>query len=111
LGPFAEDFYDAFRLGLGESTIGLGDIDGVNFAATQGLERRTSELRERLDRQAAEAEERVRTRDEEIQRLRDEVAELHARLSVLSALEGRLEGLEAATADADDLRLTGTPAR
>jgi trimeric autotransporter adhesin len=49
MGPVAEDFYAAFPIGLGETTIGLGDIDGVNMAAIQGLARRleaaTAEVR------------------------------------------------------------------
>lgn len=87
LGPVAEDFYQAFGLGLGETAIGLGDIDGVNFAAAKALERRTSELGEELDRRAAE-----------IERLRAQVSELQARLDAVQALEERLARLEAAGA-------------
>jgi hypothetical protein len=43
LGPVAEDFHAAFGLGDSDHAIGLGDIDGVNFAAVQALERRTAE--------------------------------------------------------------------
>lgn len=45
LGPVAEDFYAAFPLGLGNTTIGMGDIDGVNLAAVKALEQRTAELK------------------------------------------------------------------
>ena len=55
LGPVAEDFWAAFGLGLGETTIGLGDIDGVNFAAVQALEARTAELRRSQEELAAKA--------------------------------------------------------
>jgi trimeric autotransporter adhesin len=48
LGPVAEDFYAAFPLGLGETTIGMGDIDGVNLAAIQALEARTRSLQDEL---------------------------------------------------------------
>jgi hypothetical protein len=54
LGPVAEDFYRAFGLGLGETTLGLGDIDGVNFAAVKALEVRTAELRRGEARLAAD---------------------------------------------------------
>ena len=112
LGPVAEDFYEAFGLGLGETAIGLGDIDGVNFAATQGLERRTTALHERLDRQAEESAERERARDEELHRLRREVEELRARLSAYAALEERLTRLEAAGGvSGGEQRLTGAPTR
>ena len=59
MGPVAEDFYAAFPVGLGATTIGLGDFDGVNMAAIQGLaqrlERATAELRTlRAERDALE---------------------------------------------------------
>ena len=44
MGPVAEDFYHAFGLGIGETTIGLGDIDGVNFAAVKALDLRTQHV-------------------------------------------------------------------
>ena len=60
MGPVAEDFYAAFPIGLGETTIGLGDFDGVNMAAIQGLARRldaaTAEVRAlKAERDALEA--------------------------------------------------------
>jgi hypothetical protein len=45
LGPFAEDFRAAFGLGVDDRSIGLQDIDGVNFAAVQALEARTAAAR------------------------------------------------------------------
>jgi hypothetical protein len=53
LGPVAEDFYAAFPLGLGETTIGMGDIDGVNLAAAKALEARTVRLQQELDNRTA----------------------------------------------------------
>jgi trimeric autotransporter adhesin len=53
LGPVAEDFYAAFPLGLGETTIGMGNIDGVNLAAAKALEARTVRLQEQLDDRTA----------------------------------------------------------
>ena len=44
LGPFAEDFRAAFGLGVDAQSIGLLDIDGVNFAAVKALEERTRSL-------------------------------------------------------------------
>src|SRR4051812_8949072 len=74
LGPVAEDFYHAFGLGLGETTIGLGDIDGVNLAAAKALEVRTAELRQQLNQRTAE-----------VAALRGEVAGLHGELDALRA--------------------------
>ena len=54
LGPFAEDFWREFGLGDDPLAIGHLDIDGVNFAAVQALERRTTEQAERI--RALEAE-------------------------------------------------------
>jgi hypothetical protein len=72
LGPVAEDFYRAFGLGLGETTIGLGDIDGVNLAGVKALEARTTELRRELDARTAE-----------VAALRGELAELRAQVQAL----------------------------
>ncbi|MCF0040844.1 tail fiber domain-containing protein [Dyadobacter fanqingshengii] len=46
IGPMAQDFYSAFQLdGIGnDTTINSVDIDGVNMAAIQALEKRTKEL-------------------------------------------------------------------
>ena len=68
LGPFSEDFMAAFGLGSDDKGIGTQDIDGVNFAGIQALEKRTTELKEQL-----------RVRDEKI-------ADLESRLRRLEAL-------------------------
>jgi hypothetical protein len=72
MGPVAEDFYHAFGLGIGETAIGLGDIDGVNLAAAKALEVRTSDLQQQLNR-----------RSEEVTQLRGEIAELRAQVQAL----------------------------
>jgi hypothetical protein len=61
----AEDFAAAFGLGVGNKSIGLGDIDGVNFAAVQALEARTTEFKHELAKKNTEMAE-----------LRAEVAQL-----------------------------------
>lgn len=92
LGPVAEDFWRAFRLGLGETAIGLGDIDGVTFAAVQALADRSQRQSEQI--QVLQAENAA---------LREELAALRER-SVRATesatreradLLGRLEKLEA----------------
>jgi trimeric autotransporter adhesin len=80
MGPVAEDFYAAFGLGLGETAIGLGDIDGVNLAAAQALQARTARL------QAETAALRL-----EAAGLR---AELDATRAAYLGLEKRLRALE-----------------
>ncbi|HET7233759.1 MAG TPA: tail fiber domain-containing protein [Longimicrobium sp.] len=76
LGPVAEDFYHAFPLGLGETTIGLGDIDGVNLAGVKALEARTTHLQQQLDQRTAE-----------VTQLRGELAELRAQVQALAAAQ------------------------
>jgi hypothetical protein len=71
IGPFSEDFHAAFGVGTDEKSIGLLDIDGVNFAGVKALDDRTT-------RQAAE-----------IEALRARNAELEARLARLEALIGQ----------------------
>jgi hypothetical protein len=46
IGPVAQDFYSAFHLG-GTDSLGINSlcIDGINIAAVQALEKRTSELK------------------------------------------------------------------
>ena len=73
MGPVAEDFYRAYGLGLGETTIGLGDIDGVSLAAAKALEARTAQLQQQLT-----------ARDAEVAKLRDEMAELRAQVAALA---------------------------
>jgi hypothetical protein len=68
LGPFAEDFRAAFGLGVDDRSIGLLDIDGVNFAAIQALEARTAEVGQ-LRTQVRSLDERVRQLEALVQQL------------------------------------------
>lgn len=77
VGPMAEDFYQAFGLGVGETSIGVQDLAGVSLAAVKALEERTADL------QAKSAEVEV---------LR---AELGAVQAANAALEKRLAAIEA----------------
>jgi hypothetical protein len=88
LGPFAEDFRAAFGLGVDDISIGLLDIDGVNFAAAKALDARTTAQGEQIRAlQAGNAQLR-----EQNQGLQGETAELRAQNR---ALEERLQRLEA----------------
>ena len=57
LGPFAEDFRAAFGLGVDAQSIGLLDIDGVNFAGVKALDARTTDQAERIRQLEAEVAE------------------------------------------------------
>jgi len=84
MGPMAQDFWRAFGLGDGDTTISHVDVQGVTIAAIQGLAARGAEkdLRiERLEREVAALQaESARTAA-----LRDDVAALRAALQVLVA--------------------------
>jgi len=54
MGPVAQDFYAAFGLGGGDTTITTVDPAGVAFAAIQGLNQKVDELRNELKRKDAE---------------------------------------------------------
>jgi hypothetical protein len=58
IGPMAQDFYKAFGPdGIGsDTTINTTDIDGVNMAAIQALEKRTRQLQEENDQLRARLE-------------------------------------------------------
>jgi trimeric autotransporter adhesin len=79
VGPFAEDFWREFQLGAEPLAIGHLDIDGVNFAGVQALERRTR----------TQAEELAAVRTENAA-LRTDNAERRARLERLEELVARL---------------------
>ncbi|GGH31071.1 tail fiber domain-containing protein [Dyadobacter endophyticus] len=58
IGPMAQDFYAAFGLDgiANDTTINTSDIDGVNMAAIQALEKRTRALQEENDQLKAKLE-------------------------------------------------------
>jgi trimeric autotransporter adhesin len=74
LGPFSEDFASAFGLGTDDKAIGHQDIDGVNFAGIQALEKRTTDLKEQLrqrDEKIADLETRLRRLEALLENLKD----------------------------------------
>ena len=68
LGPFAEDFFAAFKLGNTEKAIGHQDIDGVNFAAIKALDARSETQQRQIDALKTENAE-LKRRLEELERL------------------------------------------
>ncbi len=71
IGPVAEDFWDAFRLG-GTDNKGISNfaIAGVNMAGVKALEKRTGDMKEEMAEMKGE-----------IDRLRAEIASLRAQLA------------------------------
>ena len=76
VGPMAEDFFNAFQLGIGNTSIGLQDLTGVSLAAIKELDQRTNDLRQKTA---------------EVEQLRDEVNQLR---QANSEMERRLATLE-----------------
>ena len=72
IGPMAQDFHAAFRLGSDDKTIGMLDSDGVMYAAIQGL---VEELKDR-DKEIAE----LKTKSAEIDDLKTELRALRERV-------------------------------
>lgn len=75
IGPMAQDWHRAFGFSADATTINMSDLDGVNLAAIQALERRTAAQREEI--QALRAENAS---------LREQNARTEARLRRLEAL-------------------------
>ncbi|HEX6039948.1 tail fiber domain-containing protein [Longimicrobium sp.] len=75
IGPMAQDWHAAFGFSRDDRTINMSDFDGVNLAAIQALEARTTEQAER-----------IRALEAENARLREENARTDERLRRLEAL-------------------------
>ena len=87
LGPMAEDFYTAFGLGTGNTSIGVQDLAGVSLVGVKALEARTAKLQEsNVQLKAA-----IEQKNTEVEQLRSELNSLRA---TTNALVQRLDELE-----------------
>ena len=84
LGPMAQDFYAAFKLGESDTGIDVVDADGVALAAIQGLHAQLAE-------KDAKASARLDAKDREIVALQVELA---AQKAEITAQKTRIAGLE-----------------
>lgn len=78
MGPMAEDFFKAFQLGTGNTSIGVQDLTGVSLAAIKELSKQTDELQ----RKTAEVEQ-LRS---QVDQLRQANSEMERRLASLEQL-------------------------
>jgi trimeric autotransporter adhesin len=69
IGPMAQDWAAAFGLSSDDKTINMSDLDGVNLAAIQALERRTSATNHRLEAENAELRRRLELLEAAVQKL------------------------------------------
>ncbi|HYP52033.1 MAG TPA: tail fiber domain-containing protein, partial [Pyrinomonadaceae bacterium] len=75
IGPMAEDFHAAFKLGSDDKTIGVQDAVGVSLAAVKALDERTSELQTKTDE--------LQRKTAEVEQLRTQVHTLEQRLAAI----------------------------
>jgi hypothetical protein len=75
IGPMAQDWYKAFAVGTGDTSIGLMDASGVSLAAAKALDSRTSAMQAEL-----------KAKDEEIAALQKKSSDMEARIARLEAL-------------------------
>ncbi len=78
MGPMAEDFYKAFQLGTGNTSIGLQDLTGVSLAAIKELHQRTEQLQQKTVE--------VEQLREQVNQLRLANSEMERRLATLEQL-------------------------
>lgn len=88
MGPMAEEFYDAFGLGVDEKHITGVDADGVALAAIQGLSQKL-----------ADAHEEIAQQDERLDEHTDHIAELE---TDLAEKDERIDDLERDLAEKDE---------
>jgi hypothetical protein len=79
IGPMAEEFYDAFGLGVDEKHITGIDSDGVALAAIQGLSAKLDDAHEEI----AHKDERIEKQTDRIGRLEAENEQLRERLAAV----------------------------
>ena len=78
MGPMAEDFFSAFQLGTGNTSIGVQDLTGVSLAAIKELDQRTNELRQKTTE--------VEQLREQLNQVRQVNTEMERRLATLEQL-------------------------
>jgi hypothetical protein len=95
IGPMAQDFWQAFHLG-GTDSLGINSIsiDGVNMAAIQALEKRTTQLNEKT----AELNEKTAELSEKTTKLNEKTAELQQKTDEIASLKEKVATLESAQA-------------
>lgn len=76
MGPMAQDFYAAFGLGSGDTTIASIDRDGVALAAIQGLHQKVDDSYQRSEARSQTTESRIRALEAENAGLRQRLEKL-----------------------------------
>ncbi|HZB43592.1 MAG TPA: tail fiber domain-containing protein [Pyrinomonadaceae bacterium] len=79
LGPMAEDFYGAFRLGTSDKAIGVQDLAGVSLAGVKALDERTA----RLQASNEQLNLGLQQKTAEVEQLRTQLNTLEQRLAAI----------------------------
>ncbi len=87
IGPMAEDFFEQFKLGTGNTSIGVQDLAGVSIAAVKALDERTLEL----EKKTAEVE-KLRTEVEGLRAMNAAFADRLAALEQNAKTQSKEEG-------------------
>ncbi len=85
MGPIAEEFTGAFRLGADEKKIGVMDVSGVALTAIQALDRKNREK----DARIAELEARIAAQEAQLSGDREQLVQLARELASIKALISR----------------------
>jgi hypothetical protein len=78
IGPMAQDFYSAFKVGNDEKHIGTIDEGGVAFAAIQGLNQKLEEQVKEKDTRISALEKRLAELETMMQKISEEVEQSKA---------------------------------
>ena len=95
MGPMAQDFFDAFRLGGSRRHISSVDADGVAMAALQGLHAVHVQAQETvagLKADAAEVAREVEANERKLALQERQIAEAESALAMLADMVGGLRG-------------------
>jgi hypothetical protein len=94
IGPVAQEFYSAFHLG-GTDSLGINSIciDGVNMAAIQALEKRTSELQKanekiaQLEQITSEQNAKIQAQQTSFDELKKEITKMKSDIQLLTEVK------------------------
>lgn len=94
IGPMAQDFYAAFKLG-GTDSLGINSIcmDGVTLAGVQALSKRTDELKSALEKMNMQTE-KISRLEQTVIRQNEEISELRKATQENLVLQNKVREME-----------------
>ena len=94
MGPMAQDFYAAFRLGESDTGIDTVDADGVALAAIQGLNAELAERDRKIATLSSQMDALAKSKNAEIAAIRGELSAQTKRVAALESLAGDVASLK-----------------